>query len=452
MPMNILTCPVSTLRSIMRLLIQDPQRTIHVRVGFCAAGTGVEWLARDILAAPPTGGSTAKTLLFRVATAVERPVVPASSPHVVGHLFLGDGSRRGQLWGAITRAEQPEPLDALHLIGPGMHRLPVQTPLGVASASEPSRSEPKPPHAAGEQAQPEQRWSRTIGALGGTAAWKRLSSLRVGVIGCGRSGSLAATALARLGVRELLLIDPDRVETHNLGEMDGVPDTAVGHPKVVAVVKYLRSMSPYWPESLVPLVASVTSQAGLTASRGCDVLFCCVDSDAARFATAILATLYHRVLVDIGTGILTGTGATDQNTGARRAVRRLGADVRLILPGDGCLLCRGDLRNYAGAVADLTQPAVPAQPPVAQDWRAQRAGSFRSLNQMAVAVGVQMLQDLVVERLPGSTWAHLEFDDHGRLAVQYPTPAPRPDCPLCTRAGLGDLDLGLPLPSASGFR
>src|SRR5262249_22598380 len=62
-------------------------------------------------------------------------------------------------------------------------------------------------------------WSRTRGALG-EAAFRRLHGLHVGVVGCGRSGSLAAVALHRLGVGRLTLIDPDPIEPHNLGEMD----------------------------------------------------------------------------------------------------------------------------------------------------------------------------------------------------------------------------------------
>jgi hypothetical protein len=52
-----------------------------------------------------------------------------------------------------------------------------------------------------------------------------------------------------------------------------------------------------------------------------------------------------------------------------------------------------------------------------------------------------MLLDLVAERVTSSTWAQIEFDDRGRLAVRYPAAegASYPStCPLCARAGLGD--------------
>ncbi len=54
-----------------------------------------------------------------------------------------------------------------------------------------------------------------------------------------------------------------------------------------------------------------------------------------------------------------------------------------------------------------------------------------------------MLQDLGAERLQSSTWARIEFDDSGRMAVQYPSlpPAGAARCALCAKAGLGDIGL-----------
>jgi adenylyltransferase/sulfurtransferase len=50
----------------------------------------------------------------------------------------------------------------------------------------------------------------------GKAAWRRLRSARVAVVGAGRNGSSASLVLALLGVGGLVLIDPDRDELHNL--------------------------------------------------------------------------------------------------------------------------------------------------------------------------------------------------------------------------------------------
>jgi hypothetical protein len=249
-----------------------------------------------------------------------------------------------------------------------------------------------------------------------------------------------------LGISQITLIDPDVVEIHNLGEMDAVTSADIGRPKAEAIADYLRLVAPNLPVSLFPLSTSIANPAAQASVKSCDVLIVCADNDAARLATAIIATMYHKVLVDIGTGVhFTGSNDEIRNPqeGARRSNRIMGADIRLVLPGEGCLLCVGNLRHYQQAVEDLCNLRLPHN--LKEEWRQQRAGSLRTLNQIAAHIGVQMLQDLVAERLQTSTWAHVEFDDVGRLTVSYPNPkVPDGTCALCAKAGLGDEGLGFP--------
>ena len=46
-----------------------------------------------------------------------------------------------------------------------------------------------------------------------------LSYLRIGVVGCGGTGSAVASLLARIGVRRIVLVDPDRVDETNLNRL-----------------------------------------------------------------------------------------------------------------------------------------------------------------------------------------------------------------------------------------
>ena len=52
------------------------------------------------------------------------------------------------------------------------------------------------------------------------------------------------------------------------------------------------------------------------AVRSCDMLVSAVDHDLARLAATVIATLFHRPLLDVATGVLNESGR-----------RRLGADV-----------------------------------------------------------------------------------------------------------------------------
>lgn len=425
--MNTLTSPLHTFQRLLHALAEDRHRTAFARVGVHHAESSREWLVRDFVLSPRDPLAVHHEPIFHIAITSNPLSIPLTHlpREMVGSLYLGDGPWRGYLWGVVRIDDTIEPLHRLFLTGSGMHSIPILNP----HAHEPNLNLN---HQLTDSLQT--RWSRTIGALGGEATWQRLVRLHIAIIGCGRTGSLVAVTLARLGVRHLTLIDPDIVETHNLGEMDAANDTDLGRPKAEAVADHLRALLPHSSMSLFPIVASIGHPVALAAVRACNVLFCCADNDAARLATAIPAALYYKVLVDIGTGIFYSAATTSHLP----APRTMGADIRLILPGDGCLLCRGNLTDYARAVDDLCNHRPPRD--LQRNWSQQRAGSLRTLNQLAAALGVQMLQDMVAERLQASTWARIEFNRAGHLTVHYPPMQHinSRNCALCAKAGLGD--------------
>jgi hypothetical protein len=122
----------------------------------------------------------------------------------------------------------------------------------------------------------------------------------------------------------------------------------------------------------------------------------------------------------------------------------MGADVRLIVPGAGCLLCHGGLSGFERAVLELTRVRESGLVPPAVAWNEERAGSLRSLNQLAIGIATRMLEDFVAERIQRSMWAHAEVDDEGRTRISYPLwpGASTGGCTLCARAGIGDEGLG----------
>ncbi|MFF9867979.1 ThiF family adenylyltransferase [Streptomyces sp. NPDC013953] len=73
---------------------------------------------------------------------------------------------------------------------------------------------------------------------------RRLDSARVAVVGVGGIGALAAREFVAAGVRELWLVDPDKVETHNLNRQHLYALEDVGTPKVTAAAARLRALAP----------------------------------------------------------------------------------------------------------------------------------------------------------------------------------------------------------------
>jgi molybdopterin/thiamine biosynthesis adenylyltransferase len=408
-----LTISDPALRELLRRLAMNPDHVAVCPAGVSRLGDRTEWLVHALRRQPPWPDGGARSVFVAAdriehlpgrlrATLAER-LVDAST--VV--LALGIGRAAGHGAGVCRTGGVVLPLDGVGVVGPGMPRLAFSPATGVDA--EPSEAE-------------RAVWSRTIGALG-EAAWRRLRDLHVAVVGCGRSGSLAATALCRLGLRRLTLLDPDTVELHNVGEMDAVTQGDVGRRKVDAVREALRRDAP--GECRVDAVAeSVLALPGLVAAKQADVLFCCVDDPGARLAAACLAALYLRPLVDVGSGIFFEPGG-----------RRMGGDVRLVLPGC-CLLCLGGVGDFEQARRELlADPGLVSPPRV---WRRQRAGSLRSLNGPAVLLALRLLEDLVGRRIVGSIWLHLEFTGAGIPTLEQGQPSVNHSCPLCALTARGD--------------
>lgn len=295
----------------------------------------------------------------------------------------------------------------LFLPGPRM----VRVALGPAT-------NPTPREAAENE-----RWSRTRGALG-SAAHDRLRSLRVGIAGLGRLGCVLARNFAGLGVRALALMDPDSVELHNTGEGGFFGEGDIGQPKVHAWENWLAV---HHPEIEVnAIAASVSLAVTQRALSGCDLVVSAADHPAARLMAAATATAYSRPLIDVGTQVLPTGGEIT-----------MGLDVRFIFPSR-CLLCLGGVGpDEAVARHIIESPDFERAFTSGRDGLAERPGSLDSLNQLAAAHAMRLLEEGLLGRLTGHTWRREEFTLDGHSAGTYLTPAPRGGPCFCQFAGWG---------------
>lgn len=406
--MNVLTMPLSFFRKSLQDLLRRPGLSIR-----CGLGAS-RWDGHLELIATPTGIDTGRDLQMVLTEQFDR--VPALTRDNQALLLLGLGRLRGRATGL---AEGNEPLHQLRLVGPGMHRLILQD--GVPGNSFTDWL---------ERPATQELWSRTVGALG-IAAWRRLVGIHFGIVGCGRTGSILLFALARLGVRRLTILDPDRIEAHNLGEMEGINDQDVGTFKVDALAASIRRSASHVEISSLP--ESVSHWRALRALQACDFLLCASDHDSSRLATTILGVLMCKPMLDIATGIHQGTR------------RLMGADIRLVC--GRCLLCHGGLRHEQGARRALQSAQAEVDVRTHRDWRQERSGSLSSLNHLAASIALRLLEDFLTERAAENVWVHIEFDDNGRMHVSYPEPDVRTGaalgaaCPICRLAGMGELGL-----------
>jgi molybdopterin/thiamine biosynthesis adenylyltransferase len=330
-----------------------------------------------------------------------------SPRQLVAGLVLGREAAAGRWLGGVWDSGIVYPLEGLTLVGPGMRRITAtqQSPEETGLAYE--------------------RWSRTRGALG-EAVWRRVRESCVAVIGAGRNGSIAVVTLAMLGVGRLILIDEDREELHNLDATLGANPDGLGQTKVVNRLSTLKDIRP--DDLDVQALAHSVLHPGVAEVLRCvDLLVTCVDRDGPRLAAALIANRWCKIHLDTGTGVFV-TGAS----------RQMGADVRLLLPGEACVVCLGGLRNPGEAHYEVAAPSRTMLRGPRRAWHQQRAGSLVTLNQVAVNLGIQLWLDLLAGAVTESRWCRLEWGENGLPVMQHHT-ASEAVCAVCRNASVRGL-------------
>jgi ThiF family len=130
---------------------------------------------------------------------------------------------------------------------------------------------------------------RTVSAWG-EEAHGNLVRLRVGVVGAGSVGGLVADSLVRTGFEDVILIDFDRIEEHNLDRLSYATRSDIGKLKVKIQATYLAKRATADPFRVQPFVASVFEDEGFRAALDCDLLFACVDRPCAASESSLKRT------------------------------------------------------------------------------------------------------------------------------------------------------------------
>jgi hypothetical protein len=158
---------------------------------------------------------------------------------------------------------------------------------------------------------------RNTQVLGGKTT-NLLKKLKIGIVGCSGTGSPLIMQLARLGVGELVLIDPDVVDKTNLNRIAGskLKDAIDKKFKTDVLKEYIDSIG------LGTIVHSFNVNLYndifvLKELSSCDFLFGCMDSVDGRHLLNQLATFYLIPYLDLGVGLESdGIGGIDEISGA----------------------------------------------------------------------------------------------------------------------------------------
>lgn len=345
----------------------------------------------------------------------------------VGALVFATNAVAGDIW--LPDGVRVE-LDSALVIGQPLVRLYSQPPT------------PPPKHPGYD------RQTRIFGDRGQAI----LKTQKIGVIGAGGIGSLVVEYLARLGVGEIVLIDPDRVEATNLPRIAGsrrrgahiwLTDSKrstwiqkLGHrfstSKVKVGRRVARVANPDIQMTCIP--DDVTKDAVAKHLIDCDYLFLAADSMQARLVFNALVHQYLIPGVQLGARVLAKEGVID----------RIYSVVRPVLPDFGCLLCNGLIDTNKLQEEALSPEERKRQRYVDDDDI--EAPSVISLNAVAAAHGVDHYLYMCTGLFDAKSdlrWTYyFPVESVALERVEQNIPGAVPDCIDCGSASYSRLGMG----------
>lgn len=168
-------------------------------------------------------------------------------------------------------------------------------------------------------------------AMWGTENHARLARMRVGIVGLGSVGSMVAETLARMGCEDLVLIDFDVVEPHNLDRLVSATEGDVGRPKADVTRDRVQSVRTAESANVRAVHNSIAEMEGYHSGLDCDVIFSCVDRPRARH---ILNHFAYAHLIPVIDGGIVARFRNGEFRGADWQLQTVG-------PGRVCLECLG---------------------------------------------------------------------------------------------------------------
>lgn len=142
-----------------------------------------------------------------------------------------------------------------------------------------------------------------MGQLLGAGTSALMGTLSVGVVGCSGTGSIVIEQLLRLGVMELVVVDPDHLEHRNLNRILNSTrrDADDRLPKTELVSRTAAALG--GGSKVRGFSTRIQDPTAIAALAQCDVVFGCVDSAEGRQTLNRLAAFYLLPYIDLGVRI-----------------------------------------------------------------------------------------------------------------------------------------------------
>jgi molybdopterin-synthase adenylyltransferase len=171
--------------------------------------------------------------------------------------------------------------------------------------------------------------------LWGAEGRRYLQNIRVGIVGCGGTGSIVLLSIATMGVGKIKVWDHDVVKKENLHRTIGATLDMVGQNKAISLAEVAKVHSTASPSEVEGIGDWGTTEEGLRQLKDCDLVFCCVDRLAPRVPLNDLAYAHLIPTIDMSSWIHAG----------KRGVDAIMTHAQVWSPGLPCAWCRQTLTS-----------------------------------------------------------------------------------------------------------
>ena len=226
----------------------------------------------------------------------------------------------------------------------------------------------------------------------GVGFQKGIEELRIGIVGLGSVGAIVAEAMARIGVSRLTLVDPDRLELHNLDRFIYGRSDRIGELKVELVKRECLKNATRKNIDIRAVPHGIECVESYRHALDCDLLLSCVDRPVPRDVLNYVAI--SNVIPVIDAGIAVDLDPKNQLFESARW------RAHIVLPGNACLRCTGQYTSsdvVAELDGSLDDPSYIQNLPENQRPRDQNVFPF--------SLGCASMQtNLMIRYLIGESW------------------------------------------------
>jgi molybdopterin/thiamine biosynthesis adenylyltransferase len=182
----------------------------------------------------------------------------------------------------------------------------------------------------------------------GAEAAARIRSARVTIIGASGTGSPAAHILARSGIEDFVLIDPQRMAKSNLERLHGSYQAhfeGEGDPpyKVEVLHDLIKAINP--KAKVTCIVGNILQPLARDYAVGTDLVICCTDTNHSRTAISELAYRFLLPALDVGVVFESKNGSMSGEI----------ARLTVYSPGAPCAYCLGLVDSWRATVELMSE-------------------------------------------------------------------------------------------------